>query len=461
MATILVDGGWIIPMRGDGATIPDGAVLIEGDRIAAVGPAGEVRRRAPKPDKVIDARGRAVLPGLVNTHTHLVGAFGKAVTEDAKKRSGGPFKRAIPLQEDHVGKDDVYFPALVHGIEMLKTGTTCINEMWWHQPEPARVARDLGIRAVVAGVVREMNTGRITPGDYARDWDLALAERNLDEAEALIEDWHGKEGGRITCRVAPDGPDRCTDKTLVRCKELADKHRVGLHTHVASVPAEQGFMQHWYGKRSVELLHDLGLLGPGMVAVHGVFVDEREIALLAATGTKFSHTAYLVGKRGYFPPMAKIYGAGIEVSLGTDWVSNDLWKTMRAAIILARVQSGDIELIDAEMVLGMATMGGARALGLDREIGSLEPGKKADIILVDTTTAWMNPIRRENVVSDLVYNANGSDVTDVLVDGRLVVEDKALKTLDEREVLSEAQKVAERVWARAKSLFGDSPAAAG
>jgi 5-methylthioadenosine/S-adenosylhomocysteine deaminase len=459
MAKTLIENGWVIPMSRPDHTIPDGAVAIDGHRIVAVGTAEDVRKSF-KPDKVVSARGKAVLPGLVNTHTHLVGAFNKGTTEDAKRAMGGSFKRAIPLQEDYVNPEDVYFPSLVHGIEAVKTGTTTLNEMWWYMPEPAKVVRDLGVRAVVGGVVREMNTGKITPGKLDREWLPDLAKRNLDECEAMIQEWHGAAKGRITARVAPDGPDRARPEVLAKCGELARKYKVGLHTHCASVPAEQAFMEHNYGKRSVEVLKDCGLMGPDMVAVHCVFMSDKEMEIFKETDTKFGHTAYLVGKRGYLPPMEKFYTSGIDISLGSDWISNDMWNVMRAAIILARVQSGNVELIDAWKALHMATMGGAKCLGMEKDIGSLEAGKKADIILVDIGTAWVNPIRRQNIVSDLVYNANGSDVTHVWVDGELIVDDKRLTTVDESEAIRECQKIAERVWERGKHLFGDEALAA-
>ena len=458
MAKTLIEHGWVIPMTRREHTIPDGAVALDGDRIVAVGPTAEVKATF-KPDKTIDARGKAVLPGLVNTHIHLVGSLNKGTTEDAKRAMGGSFKRAIPLQEDHVFADDVYFHALVHGIEAVKTGTTTLNEMWWYMPEPAKVVKDLGVRAVVGGVVREMNTGQITPGKFDRTWLPELAKRNLDECEALIQEWHGAAKGRITTRVAPDGPDRARPETLAKCGELARKYGVGLHTHCASVPAEQAFMEHNYGKRSVEVLEDCGLMGPDMLAVHCVFLSDRELEIFRSTDTKFGHTAYLVGKRGYMPPMEKFYNSGIEISLASDWISNDMWTIMKAAVILARVQSGNVELIDAWKALEMATMGGARCLGMDKEIGSLAAGKKADVILVDMSTAWVNPIRRQNVVSGLVYNAQGGDVTHVWIDGELVVDDRRMTTVDEKEAIRECQKVADKVWERGKHLFGDELAA--
>ncbi len=166
-----------------------------------------------------------------------------------------------------------------------------------------------------------------------------------------------------------------------------------------------------------------------------------------------SHTAYLVGKRAYFPPMAEVYRLGVSVSLGSDWLSNDMFKIMRAAILLARQQSGSIEILDGPSVLEMATLGGARALGMEREIGSLEPGKKADIVLLNLRTPWLNPIRPQQIISNIVYNANGSDVTHVMVDGKLVVADGVSELIDEGVAYSECQNAASAVWERARELF--------
>ncbi|MDB5028145.1 MAG: 5-methylthioadenosine/S-adenosylhomocysteine deaminase, partial [Candidatus Eremiobacteraeota bacterium] len=185
-----------------------------------------------------------------------------------------------------------------------------------------------------------------------------------------------------------------------------------------------------------------------------VFLSDSDIEIFAETGTKFSHTSYHVPKRGYFPPMEKVYAAGIDVSFGSDWCSNDLWKFMRAGILIPRVQTGDVGMLNGYDALRMATLGGARALGMENEIGTLEAGKKADIILVDVTTPWCNPIYKPNLITNLVFNANGSDVTDVFVDGNAVVSDREIRTVDRREVLKETQRRAERLWGLASQTWG-------
>jgi len=447
-----IHGGYLIPMAGPAGIIPDGALAIDGDRIAAVGTSASLARHKDDADRVIDAKGHAILPGFVNTHTHLAGALTKALTEDVPTY-GGPFRIALGMHENIIKKDDILLPGMVHGVEMLKTGTTTINECWWHQPQSARIIQAVGLRGIVAAEIREVDSSKIGFGRVDRAWDSRLVEEGLDEARELFENWHGKEGGRITCRVAPDGPDRLRPETLGRLGELARQHGVGLHTHLCSVPGENEFMVQAWGKRSVPLLKELGLLGPDFIGAHCVFVDDDDIEILRETGACMSHTAFLVAKRGYYPPMNKLYAAGVNVSLGSDWLSNDMFKVMRSAIVIPRAVFQDVKVRNAEDVLTMATLGGARCLGLDREIGSLEPGKKADVTLVDMRTAWCNPLRTQNLITNLVYNANGSDVSHVFVDGELLVEEGRLTRFDEAELIAEAQVVAERVWTAAEPLF--------
>jgi 5-methylthioadenosine/S-adenosylhomocysteine deaminase len=235
--------------------------------------------------------------------------------------------------------------------------------------------------------------------------------------------------------------------------DLARKHGVGLHAHLCSVPGEAEFMKAMWGKTSVPLLRELGLLSPNFIGAHCVFMDDEDIAIMAETGACMSHTAFLVGKRGYYPPMDRIYPSDMRVSLGTDWLSNDMFQVMRSAIVILRAVFNNVAIRTAVDVLRMATIGGATCLGMQDQIGSLEVGKKADVILVDLRKAWLQPLRVENLVANLVYNANGGDVSHVFVDGELLVDEGTLKRFDESELFDEAQKVADDVWLRSKYLF--------
>ena len=455
MAKKLIENGWVIPVAGDQPYIERGAVAVEDDEIVAVGSTEEVGKGF-QPDETFDAFGKAVLPGFVNTHTHLMGAFNKALTEDPPCVSGGLFTIAIPLQREYIQPDEVYFPAMVHAMEMVRTGTTTINEVWWFERETAKAVRDLGLRAVIAENISEADLTRLGPDNLHRDFNEDEGKRSIDEAFAFIEEWNGGADGRITCRLGPFSPDTCSEKTLLRVKELGQDRGLGYHVHLAQIPGEVEYMQKAYGKGSVEFMRDLGYLSPDFVGIHCVFMTPEEVAMMAESGAHMSHTAYLVGKRSYFPPMTEVYKQGVSVSIGSDWLSNDVFKIPRAAILLARHQAADVGIIDADKVLELATMGGARALGLDKHVGSLAAGKKADLFLLDMTTPWTNPIRPENIVTNIVYNANGSDVTDVMIDGNWVVRERKFTTVDEKDVLAQCQKRADTVWERARSLFEGS-----
>lgn len=450
MTRLVVEAGWVIPEADARAVIRNGAVAIEGNRIVDIGPAAEVLARFA-PETRISAPGSALLPGLVNTHTHLVGGFNKAITEDVSGTAAGLFRRARPLQERFVKPEYIYFPGFVHGMEMLMTGTTTINETWYHQIEAAKIVRDLGIRAVISEMVRE-GTSK-TAGSLERHWDRSLAERGFEKSIELIEQFHNHDDGRITCRIAPHAPDSMREWAMLRCKELADQYGLGLHIHLAQVPGETEYMLATYGKRPVRYLRDLGLLGERTIGIHCVFLDDSDIETMAETRTAMSHTAYLVAKRAYFPPMPKVYASKMRVSLGSDWCSNDMWKIMRTAILFARVLSGRVDILSGYDALRLATIDGARALGMEDDIGTLTVGKKADLIVVDMQNAWCQPVRDADVITNLVYNANGSDVTHVVVDGKIVVNDRKLATADQAEVFREAQRVADRVWQDAAELF--------
>lgn len=454
MARTVIERGYVIPIATD-EVIEDGVVAIDGDAIAYVGPRAQFDAQAFRPEHVVDATGKAVLPGLVNTHTHLIGAYIKALTEDVpgKGDAGGLYKRAFPVVA-LVEPEDYYWGCATHGMEMIMTGTTTISNTWNDEHLAAPVVRDLGVRAVLSEMIWEVDQLALSAGAMERPWKRDKAKKGLDATVALFESWHGKENGRITTRVSPAGPGYCSAETIEACRELAKKLGVGLNIHIAEVPGETEFILKQYGKRPIELGLELGVLGPETIAFHCVFLSDSDIEIFARTRTQFSHTAYHVPKRGYFPPMEKVYAAGIDVSFGSDWCSNDLWKFMRAGILIPRARSGDVGMLSGYDALRMATLGGAKALGMAERIGSLEAGKKADIILVDVETPWCQPIYKDALITNLVFNANGSDVTDVFVDGRRIVKDREMTTVDRRAIRAETQKRAERIWKVASRSWG-------
>lgn len=454
MTTTLIEGGYVVPIEGPVEVIENGAVAFEDDRITYVGPGRGAEIDRQNFDHRIDATGKAVLPGLVNTHTHLIGGYIKALTEDVPGTAdaAGLFTRGIPVALS-VQPEDYYWGCMTHAMEMLLTGTTTISNTWTHEIEAAAVVRDLGIRAVLSEIVWETDLGALNASALDRTWNPDRVEASLDAATELYELWHGRENGRITTRISPGGPGYVSAAGIEKCLALSKKLGVGLNIHLAELPGETEFVTKEYGVRPVELMRDIGVMGPDTIAFHCVFLSDSDIAIFAETNTKLSHTSYHVAKRGYFPPMEKVYAAGVEVSFGSDWCSNDLWNFMRAGILIPRARSGDVGMLSGHDALRMATMGGARGLGMEREIGSLEEGKKADVILVDVMTPWCNPIHTESLPTNLVYNANGGDVTDVFVDGRRVVENRRIKTVDMEAILAETQKRADRIWLAAAKTW--------
>jgi 5-methylthioadenosine/S-adenosylhomocysteine deaminase len=448
MALTLIEHGYLVPVTTN-KVIEDGAVAFDGDRIVYVGKSADFDRQKNPPTKVVNARGKAILPGLINTHTHLVGAYMKGLTEDVpgNAETAGLYKRGFPVV-CRLEAEEIYPGAMTHALEMVMTGTTTINNTWINEKLTGPVFRDLGVRGVLSEWILGTDPLKLSARNMERPWDPAMVERGLDAAIDLYETWHGKADGRITTRISPGGPGYISAEGIEKTRDLAAKQDVGISIHIAEVPGETEFVTKRYGKRPIELGRDLGVLTPRTIGFHCVYLSDSDIDIMAQSGMNLSHTSFHTPKRGYFPPMEKVYAKGVKVSFGSDWCSNDLWKFMRAGILIPRVITGNVSLLTGYDALRIATLGGAAALGMEKEIGSLEVGKKADVILVDVTTPWCSPIHLDDFITNIVFNANGSDVTDVFVDGRAVMEDREIKTVDKRAILTECQERAERAWKR-------------
>lgn len=446
MSSILIKNGLIIPVDGRNHFIKDGAVAISDNQIVAVGPTDEVKRDYGKAEYVIDASKKAVLPGIVNAHTHVGTMFFKAITED---REMAFYRVALPM-EDHVRAEDVYNTSLLGCLETVKAGSTCINDIWHYMTETAKAAEKLGIRAVLANKVKEADLGKIQFGKWELDSNEGL--KRLNDNIFLVKNWHGKARGRITCRIGTHATDTLSPELLIKAKEVAKELGVGLHIHVAQSRQEVSHIQGVHGMGCVEFLNSINFLGPDVIAAHCTFISEKEIAILRRTKTNMAHCPMILAKRGAFPPMDKIYQYGINVAYGTDWLSMDPFENMRFAIGITRVKTGSIAMVDAVKALTIATIGGAHALGLEGEIGSLEVGKKADIIMIDLNKPHLVPIREfyKDIIANIVYNANGNDVHTVIIDGRIIVEGHKCITVDEQEVMDVAQETAEDLWVRSE-----------
>ena len=426
MADILIEGGLIVTMDPHRRIIRRGSLAIEGDRIAAIGEVVEGRG-----DVVIDARGKAVLPGLINAHTHLPMTLLRGIADDMPLLEW--LETKIWPIERNLKKGDCYRGALLGCLEMIKSGTTCFADQYFFMDEVARAVEESGMRGVLSYGIIEMD-------------DPQRRESELRVGEKFVREYHGKADGRIQAMFGPHAAYTCSPECLLRVKELARKYGVGIHTHVAESRDEVDRIVRKYGKRPVEHLDAIGFLGPEVLAAHCVWLTSHEISIIRERGVKPVHNPVSNMKIACgIAPVPEMLAAGIPVALGTDGAASnnslDLLGEMKFAALLNKVGKLDPTVMPAPTVLEMATINGARALGLGDEIGSLEVGKKADVLLIDLKRPHFTPLH--NVISHVVYNAVGSDVDTVIVDGKIIMQGREVLTLDEAKVLEDAQRAAE------------------
>lgn len=431
MADILIKDGYIITMDAQRRILERGSVVIEGDKITAVGK--DVQERA---DTVIDARGKAVLPGLINAHTHLSMTLLRGVADDMPLMEWLETK-IWPIEKNLTAQDS-YLGALLGCLEMIKSGTTCFADQYFFMEDVARAVEEAGLRAMLSHGIIEMD-------------DSKRRESELRAGEKLVKTCHGAAGGRIQAMFGPHAAYTCSPECLMQVKELAKKYKVGIHTHISETQDEVDRIMKKYGKRPVEHLDSIGFLGPEVLAAHCVWLNEREIAVIQKQGVKPVHNPVSNMKTASgVAPMPEMLAACIPVSLGTDGAASnnslDMFSEMKFAALLSKVHKLDPTALPAQVVLEMATINGAIALGLQDKIGSLEMGKKADIVMVDMEKPHLAPLH--NVISHLVYSAVGGDVDTVVVDGKVLMRERRVLTLDEVKVVDETQKAADDLLAR-------------
>jgi 5-methylthioadenosine/S-adenosylhomocysteine deaminase len=426
--TVLIKGGAVVTLDA-ASTVRDGDVLVRGRRIEAVG--GDLSGAAA--DVTIDARGCAVLPGFVQTHVHLCQTLFRGAADDLALLDW--LKRRVwPLEAAH-DPASLRASARLGVAELIRGGTTCALTMETvnHTEEVFRVVEESGFRATVGKCM--MDKGEEVPAGLREK-----SEDSIRESLALLEKWHGRADGRVRYCFAPRFAVSCTRGLLERVAALARERGVMIHTHASENVSECELVESETGMRNVLYLDSLGVSGPHVLLAHCVHLDGGEIELLASKGTHVAHCPSSNMKLGSgVAPVSEMLGRGVSVSLGADGApcNNrlDMFTEMRTAALLQKVSRG-ADALPAARVLRMATLDGARALGLDGEIGSLEAGKLADITVLELGRLHTTP--RPEVVSTVVYAAEARDVRDVLIDGRVVLRDGELQTLDERQVVAEA-----------------------
>lgn len=410
-----------------------GSVAIEGGTIVAVEAPGAVRSRFPHA-RTIDASGRVVMPGLVNTHTHAPMVLYRGLADDLALMDW--LQRYIfPAEAATVSPEFVRTGTRLAALEMIRSGTTTYADMYYFEEEIARATKDAGLRGVLGQTIIEFPVADAkTPAD-------ALAR-----AEAFITAYAGDE--LITPAVAPHSTYTLDAATLSAARNLAVKHSVPMLIHLAETADEETVTTKRFARRPVGVLDALGLWGPRIVAAHGVWVTPGEIALLKAHGVGVAHNPESNMKLASgVAPVVDYLRAGVPLGLGTDGAASnndlDMFEAMRQAALLHKLATRDPRAVSAQAALELATLGGARVLGLDDRIGSLEAGKSADLIVVRMDRPRQTPMY--DPISHLVYVTRGDDVETTIVNGRILMEQGRVLSLPEDEVLSAARTAAEAV----------------
>jgi 5-methylthioadenosine/S-adenosylhomocysteine deaminase len=427
-ADLLVPGGDVLTVDAAGTIVSDGAVAVRDGEIVEVGPAEELRARYAGAD-TLDATGCLVLPGLVNAHTHLAMTLLRGRADDVTLQ--GFLDRVIRWESELLSAENVATAIRVAIAESVRAGVTSALDMYWFHEAAERVAREAGWRLHTGPTFMDVPD----PADrIAYEDRLAWARRDLEGRAATGARRPGTRPVLFAHSAYTLSPEQLTDIAA-----LAREFGALLHLHAAENATEVATVEVRYGKRPVELLDALGLLGPDLLLAHTVDLTGAEIAALARTGTSVAHCPVSNLKLGCgVAPVPRLLSAGVTVGLGTDGaVSSNTLDVLRALGLAALVHKagGDPTAVGAEQAVRMATIEGARALGLDAHLGSLEAGKRADLIVLDLGGAHLAP--RHDPWSTLAYAARAEDVRDTVVDGRILMRGRALTTLDEVAALAD------------------------
>ncbi|MGD8993271.1 MAG: amidohydrolase [Desulfobacterales bacterium] len=427
-ADILILNGTILTMDNNATALADGGLAITKDRIAAIGPAAEFL--GWQSSQVIDASGGIIMPGLINTHTHAAMTCFRGLADDLQLMSW--LNDHIFPAEAKLDEQKVYSGTLLACAEMIMSGTTCFCDMYLFEDIVARAAGDAGMRAVVGEVLYDFDSPNYGP-----------ISQGFEYTRKLIDTWQSHP--RVSIAVEPHSAYLCAPELLQKAFELAQDFNLPMVIHLAESKSEVSQIKERFNRTPVEHLAALKLLAPNVVACHCVELTDNDIALLKRYDVKVAHNAESNMKLASgVAPIPRLLDEGICVGLGTDGCASnnnlDLFLEMDTVAKLHKAKTLDPTVMDAQTVLKMATLNGAQVLGLESIIGSLEPGKKADLIIVDTAKPHLTPMY--NPVSHMVYAARGSDVTTVIIDGTVVMADGQIQTMNLDSVLNDVNRIA-------------------
>lgn len=430
---VIIKDALIVTMDGQRRVLKNHSIAIENGEIVEI--SGEIKGEA---EYIINGRRRLVMPGLINAHTHLAMTLFRGTADDVPLMKW--LREEIWPIENNLNAQNIRAGSLLGILEMIKSGTTCFNDMYWFMDEVAKCVDESGIRAVLSTPLLDVM------GPEQRT-------KLLKEGEASIKRY--RSHGRITPFLGPHAPYTCSEELLLKTKELAGRYKTGIHIHVSETEEEVQNSEKDKGAKPFEYLNDIEFLGENVIAAHSVWVSDDEMEILKKENVKICHNPISNMKLGAgVAPIPRYLERGITISLGTDGAASnnnlDMFGDMKTCALLHKSHNSDASVVPASKVLEFATINGAKALGLGDKIGSIEVGKRADVIMLDMQGSALVPMT--NPISHLVYSAQGCDVETVIVDGKIVMEDRQMKTLDENGVIEFAREQAKDLFERSGKM---------
>jgi len=425
--SLIIKAKYVLTMNEKMDVFNDGIVVVDNDRIIEIGTKEILKKHKSK--EIIDARNSIVMPGLINTHTHAAMVYFRGLADDLPL-SVWLKKHIWPAEAKYVNQNFIKQASRLACLEMIKSGVTCFNDMYFFERETASVASGIGMRALIGEVILDFSTP-----------SCKSSEEALKKTEEMILKY--KDNELISVAVAPHSIYACSKENLIKAKKLADKYSINLHIHISETRKENEDCLRDNKNSPVKYLDELGILDNKTIAAHSIWLDNEDIEIYKKRRVKISHCPISNMKLATgVMNFKKMNESGLIVSLGTDGAASnntlDLFSDMRTCALLHKVNNLNPEIASALEIVKSATINGAKVLRMDNKIGSLEIGKKADIITINPDKPHLSPIY--NPYSHLVYAVNSADVENVIVNGKIIMRDRKVLGVDEKKILREACK---------------------
>lgn len=439
----IITNGIIVTVDSVGSIYPNGAIAIDGDQIVAIGNSADINNKY-RSENVIDAKGKIVMPGLINCHTHLSMTLFRGLADDLQLQDWLT-KYIFPAEADFMNAENVELGAQLAMIEMIHSGTTTFNDMYFFEDKVAQVAKKIGMR----GVVSESLIDLPTPNSKNSDDGIAYIRK-------MVEKY--KNDSLITVGLAVHSPYTCGPELIKKAKKVARDLNLLFNMHIAETKWEVDTINTLYKMTPAEYLDKLGALDHNTIAAHGVWLTDKDIKIFADRGVSVAHNPECNMKLSSgAAPVTKMLSMNCNVGLGTDGVASNnnlnMFEELHTMALLAKLSTGNPTSIPAETAIRVATINGAKLLRKQKEIGSLEVGKKADIIIINAAKPNTTPLY--NVYSTLVYAIDGNDVTDVMINGKFVMRNAALLNINEEEVMQNVRIKARQIAMKLKEKNPD------